>query len=149
MVSNISEFDEAPAQPGEDLWGSGEVNILASSNWAWPQALRNIFQPRGVNLMMAENTNDFLNVIERRRIHTTIVDTDSQAGGLATIKVIRINYPLLPCIVLTSKCGRSVLGEALKLDVFGVIDKPVDMTVLQRLLNRLFVKKYNSGIFKE
>jgi DNA-binding NtrC family response regulator len=135
MVSNLSK--------------SEEINVLASeANWAWPEAVRYIFRPRGVNLLMAENAVEFVNIIERKRIHTTIVDMDSeQSNGLATIKIIRMDYPLLPCILLTSAAGESLLGKALRLDVFSVIDKPVDMSVLQEQLNRLFVKKYNSYIF--
>lgn len=135
MVSNLSKLDE--------------VNLLASgANWAWPQALRNILRPRGVNLLVAEEPDEFVHIIERRRIHTTIVDMDSEkSSGLATIKIIRMDYPLLPCILLTSAANEAVLGKALQLDVFGVIDKPVDMNVLRELLNRLFLKKYNSDIF--
>ncbi len=136
MVSNLSKLDE--------------VNVLASeANWAWPKATRDIFRPRGINLLMAESASEFVNVIEQKRIHTTIVDMDSEkSNALATIKIIRMDYPLLPCILLTSAAGEAVLGKALRLDVFGVIDKPVDMGILQELLNRLFVKKYNSNIFK-
>ena len=135
MVSNLSKFEE--------------INLLASgANWAWPQALRNILRPRGVNLLVAEEPDEFVHIIERKRIHTTIVDMDSEkSNGLATIKIIRIDYPLLPCILLTSAANEAVLGKALQLDVFGVIDKPVDMNVLQELLNRLFLKKYNSDVF--
>jgi len=135
MVSNLSKLEE--------------VNVLASeANWAWPEALRYIFRPRGINLLMAENAVEFVNIIERKRIHTTIVDMDSEeSNGLATIKIIRMDYPLLPCILLTSAAGESLLGKALRLDVFSVIDKPVDMSILQEQLNRLFVKKYNSDIF--
>ena len=132
-----------------DLSKLGEVNVLASgANWAWPKALLDIFQPRDVSLLVAESAGEFVNIIERRRIHTTIVDMDSEeSNGLATIKIIRMDYPLLPCILLTSAAGESLLGKALRLDVFSVIDKPVDMSVLQEQLNRLFVKKYNSDIF--
>ncbi len=38
---------------------------------------------------------------------------------------------------------------ALGLDVFSVIDKPVDMGVLREQLNRLFIKKYNRDNFAE
>ena len=135
MVSNLSKLEE--------------VNLLASgANWAWPEAMRDILRPRGVNLLVAESVNEFVNIIERRRIHTTIIDMDSQASGLAAIKIIRINYPLLPCILLTSAASEAVLGNALRLDVFSVIDKPVDMSILREQLNRLFIKKYNSYIFK-
>ena len=126
-----------------------EVNVLASdANWAWPAALQDIFRPRGVNLLVAKSVDGFVNIIGRKRIHTTIVDMDSErSNGLATIKIIRMNYPLLPCILLSSEVGEAVLSKALRLDVFSVIDKPVDMGVLREQLNRLFMKKYNSGIF--
>jgi len=141
MVSGLSKLEE--------------VNVLGSwANWAWPEALRGIFRPRDVNLLVAESASEFVNIIERRRIHTTIVDMDSETGWPATIKIIRIDYPLLPCILLTcilltSEAGEAVLSKALRLDVFSVIDKPVDMGILREQLNRLFVKKYNSDIFAE
>jgi DNA-binding NtrC family response regulator len=137
MVTNLSKLEE--------------VNVLASeANWAWPEALRNLFQPRGVNLLVADNTGEFVNIIGQRRIHTTIVDMDSESSsGLTTIKIIRMDYPLLPCILLTSAAGESMLSKALRLDVFSVIEKPVDMNILREQLNRLFVKKYNSDIFSE
>ncbi len=137
MVSNLSKLEE--------------INVLTSgASWAWPQAQRNLFQPRGVNLLVAENTGEFVDIIEHRRIHTTIVDMDSEkSNGLTTIKIIRIDYPLLPCILLTSAAGENMLSKALRLDVFSVIEKPVDMSILREQLNRLFVKKYNSDIFAE
>lgn len=134
MVSNLSKLEE--------------INVLASdANWAWPEAINNIFRPRGINLLMAETLDDLVNIIEQRQIHTAIIDMDCQTSGLATIKIIRIDYPLLPCILLTSKAGQEMLREALKLDVFSVIDKPVDMSILRQQLNKLFIKRYNSDIF--
>ncbi|MCX5636192.1 MAG: response regulator [Planctomycetota bacterium] len=126
-----------------------EINVLASeASWEWPEAVRYIFRPRGVNLLVAESADEFVNIIGNRRIHTRIVDMDSEEpDGLTTLRIIRIGYPLLPCILLTSAAGESLLGEALRLDVFSVIDKPVDMGVLREQLDRLFTKKYNSNVF--
>jgi len=136
MVSNLSRLEE--------------INVLASdADWAWPEALRCIFRPRGVNLLVAESAAEFVNIIERKRIHTTIVDMDAeQSNGLATVRIIRRDYPLVPCILLASSAGKRLLGKALRLDVFSVIDKPVDMHILQVQLNRLFIKKYDSDIFQ-
>jgi hypothetical protein len=50
--------------------------------------LRDIFRPREVNLLVAHGASEFVNIIEARRIHTAIVDVDSEGGGLATVKVI-------------------------------------------------------------
>jgi DNA-binding NtrC family response regulator len=129
---------------------SAEVNVLASvADWAWPQAVRNIFKPRGVNLLMAEKTSDFVSIIASTRIHTAIVDVDADrpSGGLATIKLIRMDYPTVPCILLTGRTDEEMLGRALQLEVFGVVGKPVDLDILQELLNRLFLKRYNSDLF--
>jgi len=135
MVAQWSQFDE--------------VNVLASAaDWAWPEALRLIFQPRGVNLLVAQNAGEFVDVIGSRRIHTTIIDMDSEgSSGLATVKLIHRDFPLLPCILLSRRVNPDVLGKALQLDVFGVVDKPVNMDVLRELLNRLFLRRYNSNLF--
>ena len=125
-----------------------QVNVLASeANWAWPLAERNIFRPRGVSLLMAKNADEFVNILRNQRIHTAIIDMDSNTAGLAAIRVIRIEYPLLPFIALSSRTETDLLGKALQLNVFGVVDKPVDMEVLRELLNRLFLKKYQNDIF--
>ena len=125
-----------------------EVNVLANgANWAWPEALRDIFRPRGVNLLVAEGAGEFVDIIGRRRIHTTIVDMEGEAGGLATIRIIRMDYPLLPCILLSKSAGEELLGKALRLNVFSVIEKPVDMEVLREQLNRAFIRRYDSYIF--
>ena len=143
-----------------DLLQSDEINVLASqADWDWPSAVREILQPRGVNLLVAESTNDIVNVLRQRRIRTAIVDCDPtrptrgrveagrEQGGLWTVKIIRLECPAIPCILLASNTTRSILNEALRLDVFSVIDKPVDMKILKDLLNRLFVKRYGSHIF--
>ena len=127
---------------------SEQINVLASAaGWAWPQALRILFAPRGVSLLMAGNTNEFVNVMHSRRVHTAIIDMDSPNTSLAMIKVIKMDYPLVPFIALSSKTERELLDKALQLEVFGVVAKPVDMEVLRELLNRLFVKRYNNNIF--
>ncbi len=127
---------------------SEQINVLASAaGWAWPQALHDIFAPRGVSLLMANNTNEFVNVLHSRRVHTAIIDMDSPNTSLAMIKVIKMDYPLVPFIALSSRAGRDLLDKALQLEVFGVVGKPVDMEVLRELLNRLFVKRYNNNNF--
>lgn len=127
-----------------------EYNVLASgADWAWPVALRELFKPRDINLLVAQKADDFVDVIRQRRVHTAIVDMGSESLALTTVKIIRMDYPFVPCILLSGDAGQDVLSKALKLDVFSVIEKPVDMEVLRKQLNRLFVKRYNSNIFQQ
>jgi len=125
-----------------------DINVLASAaDWAWPEALHDIFEPRGVTLMVAASADEFVNVLRQRRIHAAIIDIGCEAGGLTTIKIIRMDYPRLPCLLLKGQADEQLLGKALELDVFSVLDKPIDMAVLQKQLNRLFIKYYDSNIF--
>jgi DNA-binding NtrC family response regulator len=131
-----------------DTVQSGEVSVLTTkADWAWPLAVRDIFQPRGVNLLVADNTNDIVNVLRHRRIWTTIIDTDFRESGFWMLKLIRLESPYMPCLMLVSNPTGELLDEAIRLDVFSVIDKPVDMRILKDQLNRLFVKHYNNHIF--
>ena len=128
-----------------------EVNILVSqADWAWPVALKDIFEPRGINMLLAKDTDDCVGIIEHRRIQTAIIDMNCEkANGLVMVKVIRNHFPHLPCILLSRLAEKNLLSQALRLDIFSVIDKPVDMSVLLWQLNRLFTKKYNSEIFSK
>jgi len=126
-----------------------EINVLISeSGWAWPRALNDIFRPRGVNILVANRTAEFMNIIQQKRIHAAIIDMDSeQSSGFATVRMIRMGFPLLPCLILKSQVNEMLLCKALELDVFSVLNKPVDMLVLQRQLDRVFSKRYDSNIF--
>jgi DNA-binding NtrC family response regulator len=122
--------------------------LINGSDWAWPDAVRQIFKDRSVELLIVKQADEALNVLQQRRIHTAIVDMDSKIlNGLSMIKVIRSSFPLLPCILLADSAEEKLLSTALELDVFSVMNKPVDMQLLQNQLHRLFVKRYNSNLF--
>ena len=126
-----------------------DINVLVGrADWAWAEAINRIFAPRGINSMVAADATGALDIIERRTVHTAIVDMDAEKiGGLGIIRIIRGHYPDLPCILLSKTAERKLLSSALELNVFSVIAKPVDMQILRDQLNRLFVKNYDSTIF--
>ena len=98
--------------------------------------------------MVVANAADALDTLERKAVHTAIVDMDAPgAGGLGVVRMIRGCYPDLPCIMVSRCTEGKVLASALELNVFSVIAKPVDMTILQDQLNRLFRRMYNCAVF--
>lgn len=133
----------------ESLQG-GQINVLVSeADWAWPVAVREIFMPRGVSMMLARRPADVTDIMQHRRIHTAIVDMDSEnLNGMGTLRIIRAQNPLLPCILLANDVEQNVLSKALELDVFSVIEKPVDFDVLVGQLDRLFTRRYNCDVFR-
>ncbi len=126
-----------------------EINVLLDrSDWGWPTAVEQLFAPRGIRAMVAGSAGEAVDILESRRVHVALLDVDSQAsGGLSMVRAIRGYEPFLPCITVSSRWERPLLGEALELNVFSVIAKPVDMQVLRRQLNKLFMKEYSSDLF--
>jgi DNA-binding response OmpR family regulator len=125
------------------------VNVLLSNaNWAWPQAVTQIFQPRGINALMADSANDMLRIVSGSRIHLAILDLAfGGASGMQTLKMLRSQDQLLPCILLAQEVDERLLAEALALDVFSVLAKPVDLHLLAGQIDRLFSKYYASNMF--
>jgi DNA-binding response OmpR family regulator len=130
---------------------SSDVNVLISNaNWAWPQAVERIFQPRGVNALMAETGGDMLELVDQNKIHLAILDMGlDEFSGLQTLRMIRQHNEQLPCILLAKKINKKLLAAALDLRAFSVIGKPVDLNLLAGQIDRLFLKFYASDLFSE
>ncbi len=126
-----------------------DINVLVGqADWAWADAINRIFVPRGINSMVAADAHGALDIIERRNVHTAIVDMEAEKlSGLGIIRIIRGHCPDVPCILVSNRPEKRLLRAALELNVFSVITKPVNLAILQAQLHRLFMKKYNSAVF--
>ena len=127
------------------------VNVmLDNANWAWPQAVAQIFQPRGINALVADSTADMIQLITHNKIHLAILDQTSigdNTSGMHTLKIIRNHDRLLPCILLAHKIDKHLLSQALALQAFSVVEKPVNLSRLAEQINRLFLKYYAFDMF--
>jgi len=121
------------------------INVLIGNpDWAWPQAVSEIFQPRQINALIANTLNDMLNLVSHNRMHLAILDSRTdEISGTHALKIIRQHDQLLPCILLAEKPSRGLLAEALSLNAFSVLAKPVDLTLLAEQIDRLFLKYYD------
>jgi len=125
------------------------VNVLLNSaNWAWPQAVEKIFQPRGVNALLADTACDVVRLVDQNKIHLAILDISrDEHSGMQTLRMIRKHDRLMPCILLAQTFDTRLLAEALFLHAFSVMGKPVDLNLLAGQVDRLFVKYYASDMF--
>ena len=125
------------------------VNVLMSnSSWAWPQAVQQIFQPCGVNVLMANDTNDIVKIIDNRKVHLAIIDNSiDNESGLKALDIIRKQDKLMPCLLLAGVVNDKLLAGALKLNVCSVLAKPVNIVQLANQMNKIFRKYYSCDIF--
>ena len=128
---------------------SQSINVLLSNaNWAWPQAVEKIFQPRGINALVANSAADITRLIDIQKIHLAIIDNSmTDLTGMQALKIIRQLNPQLPCILLALKPEKRLLAEALALNAFSVLEKPIDLSLLAGQIDRLFLKHYQSNLF--
>lgn len=125
------------------------VNILIGrTDWAWPQAVAQIFQPRGINALVADSAAEVVRIISNNKIHLALLDMSfGDLNGVQTLKMIRQHDRLLPCILLAQQIGNHLLADALALNAFCVLAKPVDLRLLADQVHRLFTKYYASNLF--
>ncbi len=120
--------------------------LLTDANWAWPQAVSEIFQPRGINSLVADSPGDIVNIIDNNKIHLAILDDQID---VQTLKMIRNHNKMMPCLLLAQKIDNRLLAQALKLNIFSVLTKPVNLTQLADQINRIFLKYYESTMFSD
>lgn len=131
--------------------------LIENANWAWPQAVTNIFQPRGISALVAQSTSDAVRLIRNNRIHLAIIDASelqpsspnvnrSESAGLNLLRTIHNQHRLVPCIVLAEEINDRILNHALALGAFSVLKKPVDLNLLANRIDRLFAKLYDSSL---
>ncbi len=125
------------------------VNVLMSNSyWAWPQAVQQIFQPCGVNVLMANDTNDIVKIIDNRKVHLAIIDNSiDNESGLKALDIIRKQDKLMPCLLLAGDVNDKLLAGALKLNVCSVLAKPINIVQLANQMNKIFRKYYSCDIF--
>jgi len=133
----------------QNIAKSESVNVLINdTNWAWPQAVTEIFHPHGINAILADSSGDIVRLITHNKIHLAILDEAlDEFSGIQTLRTIRNHDRQVPCILLAQQVNQRLLAQALRLGVFSVIDKPVDISLLAENIKRLFFKNYAIDMF--
>lgn len=136
---------------------TGTINVLINAaDWAWPQAVAQIFQPRGFNALIANSPEEALQLATRHRIHLAVLDVRglpnvvgqrpgrSAFSGIQVLRLIRQRDKLMPCLLLSESIDDRLLTEALALDVFSVLAKPVNLPQLAGQIDRLVHRCYHN-----
>lgn len=133
--------------------------LMAGSDEPWCEQLPRLLEPQGVKAIRAASVDEALEVIERQKIHAAVIGmwtpaakqpfADTTPGGLKLLRVIRRLEPAPPAVVVRDRSfvGRwddRWLSEAMKLDVFSVLDQPVGLEQMLEVFRRL-IKRYYRG----
>lgn len=119
--------------------------LLANEQEGWHQTVRGLLQPQGVHTVSAHNGQEALSLIESTPIHVAVLDAQMpQLGGLQVVRLLRELHRPTPAILLTNHLTTHLLHEALGMQVFSVLTKPVDFNVLLDALARV-LRRYHEN----
>ena len=84
-------------------------------------------------------------MIEQNPIHLAVLDAQMpQLGGLQVVKIMREMHNAPPTIMLADDLSSHLLREALGMQVFSVLSKPVDFNLLLDAMARVLKRFYES-----
>lgn len=119
--------------------------LLANEQEGWHQTVRGLLEPQGVQTVSAHSGRQALELIETTPVHVAVLDAQMpQLGGMQVIRMLRELRKPTPTILLTDFLTHHLLQEALGMQVFSVLSKPVDFNVLLDSLARV-LKRYHEN----
>ena len=121
--------------------------LLANEQEGWHQTVRGLLEPQGVQTLVARSGREALNLIEQQPVHVAVLDQQMpQLGGLQVIRLMRDlkKDPPPAAILLANQLTHHLLHEALGMNVFTVLAKPVDFNVLLDSLARVLRRYHES-----
>ena len=112
--------------------------LLANEQEGWHQTVRGLLEPQGVQTVTARSGREALSLLENQPIHVAVLDQQMpQLGGLQIVKLMRERHNAPPTILVARELNSYLLREALGMQVFSVLSKPVDLNVLLDTLARV------------
>ncbi len=119
--------------------------LLANDHEGWNETARLMLEPFGVQTIYAHSGREALSLIESQPIHVAVLDTQMpQLGGMQVIRLMREMQSSPPTILLADRMNNHLLQEALGMQVFSVLSKPVDVNLLLDALARVMRRFYES-----
>jgi two-component system response regulator YesN len=119
--------------------------LLANEQEAWHHTVRQLLEPQGVQTVSAHNGREALRLIQSMPVHVAVLDAQMpQLGGLQIVRLMREVTPAPVAILLSSHLTNHLLQEALGMQIFSVLSKPVDFNVLLDSLARV-LRRYHEN----
>ena len=126
--------------------------LLPHEPEGWPNHVQALLEPQGVHTLTARTGREALNLLESTTIHLAVLDANMPGlGGLQILKLVREHRAgaTPPSILLAQSLTNHLLHDALGMQVFSVLSKPVDLNLLldtmARVLRRYHESRWPTG----
>jgi CheY-like chemotaxis protein len=104
-----------------------------------------LLEPQGVETIVAHSGPEALDILKTHPVHVAVLDVQMpQLGGLQVIRLMRALASPPPAILLADNMSNYLLREALGMQVFSVLPKPVQMNALLDAVARVLRRYHDS-----
>lgn len=105
------------------------------------EALRQVFQRRGFQTLLAEDGQEALEVVTRSQVHVVLMDLHMpRLDGLEAISRIHQIYAQLPCILISAALDDRVRSNS---ELFSVLSKPITVGEVTQTVHSAMRQAYN------
>jgi CheY-like chemotaxis protein len=121
--------------------------LLPDQPEGWQATVRTLLEPQGVHTLTVHTGREALEILESDTpIHLAVLDAQMPGlGGLQVIKLLREHKKATPpAILLSQNLTNHLLHDALAMQVFSVLAKPVDLNLLLDTMARV-LKRYHES----
>jgi two-component system chemotaxis response regulator CheY len=124
--------------------------LLADDHEQWHSMVRDLLAPQGVQTVSARNGREALEILESKLVHLAVLDAQMPLlGGLQVVKLVREHLaragrPVPPAILLAGPLTAHLQREALSMQVFSILAKPVDANLLLQSMARALVRYHQN-----
>ena len=124
--------------------------LLPANQEVWHTTVSRLLEPQGIQTVPARSGREALRIVESGTVHVCVLDNEMpQLGGMQIIRRMADMATRPPTILLADRLNNHLLQEALGMDVFSVLSKPVDLNQfldsLARVIRRFYESKW-SGV---
>ena len=123
--------------------------LIADHEDTLRRELDSVFRAEGYETHLAADDIEAVEIVHRERIDVVILEIElPHAGGLDAFRAIRGRVgTVVPCVFTALEVSGRVQLEAMSVDAFTVVPKPVDDSMMKRIV-RSVIRHYYPGTFE-
>ena len=130
MVMELAKPSAAESEPTFSI-------LVTDDDRGSRDTLAQMLQDRGFTTITATSGEEAIEIIMVETIHLVFFDMHMpRMTGLEALQQVRLYNELLPAILVTADATRELIRQAFQAQVYSVIPKPVNKSVLLHTLAR-------------
>ena len=121
--------------------------LITDDDRAFRETLQSVFAPRGFTTYLAADGAEAVEVIRNERIHVALLDMHMpRLTGLEAVYAAREINTVIPFVLMTAALDEAIRREAEDANLFNVLEKPVELSVVTSVVADAFRQTYDWNV---